>query len=193
MMRRLLSNLIPALLIMALGGCTVNQAPPGISPVPPPPFSTTRVSVVPTTHRKVADASLDKDLLSAVRKGDSEKVSSLLAKGANANAQDSKGQYAISLAAEAPLSSRTNGMGLNGVCCTIIRHRGYQESVTALVKAGAMVNVRNSEGITPLQQAQSSEEVAWSIFCKNPERGNKCARLLVTSWERIDETGFEAP
>jgi ankyrin repeat protein len=103
-------------------------------------------------------AARDNALLLAVREGNSTKVKSLLADGAASNARDADGQTALSVAAESPVTCTISGMGTDGQCHYIEKHRGYAEVVAALVKHGAEVNVRNRDGITPLQQAQSFDE-----------------------------------
>ena len=103
-------------------------------------------------------AQRDAELVAAVRRGDVEEVQAALRKGANVNAQDAGGQYVISLAAESPVTATINAMSANGRCVTIQKHRGYAPIVSALLEQGAKVRVRNRSHLTPLQQAQDSDE-----------------------------------
>ncbi len=105
-----------------------------------------------------SQAQRDAELVAAVRRGDVEEVQAALRKGANVNAKDASGQYVISLAAESPVTATTNAMSANGRCITIQKHRGYAPIMAALLEQGAKVKVRNQSQLTPLQQAQNSDE-----------------------------------
>lgn len=99
-------------------------------------------------------------LREAARKGDTAEVRSNLAQGADPNERDPWGETALNIAAESPVTHIINGMGSDGVCHRIEKHRGYSEIVPLLVKHGAAVNVKNREGVTPLQQAESFDDAA---------------------------------
>src|SRR5262249_40391793 len=126
-MRRFLPEWGILLLSITLTGCAVttptHQAIPARSEAPMQQV----VQPVAVSH-KPDQAALDKALLDAVRIGEDTKVSELLTQGANPNAKDANGQYALSLAAEAPVRSRIFGMGVNGICQQVIKHQGYEGS-----------------------------------------------------------------
>lgn len=103
-------------------------------------------------------AQRDAELVVAVRRGDVEEVRAALRKGANVNAKDASGQYVLSLAAESPVTATINAISANGRCVTIQKHRGYAPIIAALLEQGANVRVRNQSHLTPLQQAQDSDE-----------------------------------
>lgn len=108
----------------------------------------------------------DRALLDAIRQGDVQSVQSLLDEGANANAHDAKGEYAISLAAKSPVVMTTYGMQTEGRCVTIKKHRGYEAITTALLWHGANTRVHNTDHYTPLQQVQSLRRRTSSPFSK---------------------------
>ena len=86
-----------------------------------------------TTEKKPSQKELGESLLVAARKGDSAKISNLLAQGADVNFQDGYDWAAISIA-------------------TILNHK---DAVATLIKAGANVDIVTAEGFafTPLKLA----------------------------------------
>ena len=101
---------------------------------------------------------LNTALLQAIRKGDAAQVGQLLNQGASPNSQTENGEYAISVAAQSPVTSVIQGMTTSGVCVHIEKHFGYKPIVSALVAYGAKVNVRDRQKWSPLDQAKSFEE-----------------------------------
>jgi hypothetical protein len=90
--------------------------------LPPPP---------PVT----VSANLDSELIQAVEKGDVVKVRSLLEKGTNANAKDSRGATPLHKAAS----------------------QGNVHIAQLLIKHGADVNARNEHGASPLHYSKNGE------------------------------------
>lgn len=86
-----------------------------------------------TTEKKFSQKELGESLLVAARKGDSAKVSKLLAQGANVNYQDEYGWAALTIA-------------------TALNHK---DVVATLIKAGANVDILTEESFafTPLKMA----------------------------------------
>ena len=78
-----------------------------------------------------AGAGINEDLLTAIQKGDIEKVSSLIEKGADVNVRDTDGVTALILASQF----------------------GYADIVKLLIDNGANVNARDDEGRTALMKA----------------------------------------
>jgi ankyrin repeat protein len=92
------------------------------TPLPPPP---------PVT----VSANLNSELIQAVEKGDIVKVRSLLEKGTNANAKDSRGATPLHKAAS----------------------QGNVHIAQLLIKHGADVNARNEHGASPLHYSKNGE------------------------------------
>ena len=108
--------------------------------------------------RNRAARSIDEALILSAHQGDAEEMERLLDNGADPNAINVLGEHVISLAAEAPVTSRTNAMLTTGECICIARRRSYAPMIKLLLRRGARTDVRNRFGLSPVDQASSMDE-----------------------------------
>ena len=103
-------------------------------------------------------------LITAIKMGNVSEVKNLLDQGYDPNVTDSFGEPAILLITQSPGIKFTKRQKAGKPVLQIKKHLHHEEIVRLLVSHGAIVNVHNSEGWTPLLQAQSCDELKLSAF-----------------------------
>ena len=100
-------------------------------------------------------------LITAIKTGNPGQVKNLLDQGYDPNITDSFGEAALLLVTQSPAIKFTKRQKAGKADVEIKKYLHHDEIVRLLVKHGAIVNVHNAEGWTPLLQAQASDE--WQL------------------------------